>query len=82
MKVICSNEESLYRPEAIRWRNRMEMMKPLGDVVVVLPCSMKKPYSNSKSHQMFRRATKGYQEVIGTGNMSSRNGEYISYTIL
>lgn len=66
MKVICSNEESLYRPEAIRWRNRMEMMKPLGDVVVVLPCSMKKPYSNSKSHQMFRRATKGYQEVIVT----------------
>lgn len=44
----------------------MAMMKPLGDVVVVLPCSMKKPYSNSKSHQKFKRATKGYQEVIVT----------------
>ena len=66
MKVICSVDESLYRPEAVRWRERMTMMKPLGDVVVVLPCSMKKPYSNSKSHQKFKRATKGYQEVIVT----------------
>ena len=66
MKVICSSEESLYRPEAVRWRQRMEMMKPLGDTVVLLPCSMKKPYSNSKSHQKFKRATKGYQEVIVT----------------
>jgi len=66
MKVICSSDESLYRPEVVRWRERMTMMKPLGEVVVVLPCSMKKPYSNSKSHQMFKRATKGYQEVIVT----------------
>ena len=43
MKVICSSEESLYRPEAVRWRRRMEIMKPLGDTVVLLPCSMKKP---------------------------------------
>jgi archaeosine synthase len=27
---------------------------------------MKKPYSNSQSHQKFRRVTKGYQEVIVT----------------
>ena len=44
----------------------MELMNPLGDVVVVLPCSMKKPYSNSKSHQKFKRGTKGYQELILT----------------
>ena len=66
MKVICSSDESLYRPEVVRWRQRMSMMQPLGDVVVALPCSMKKPYSNSQSHQRFRRATKGYQEVIVT----------------
>ena len=66
MKVICSSEESLFRPEAVRWRERMKFMKPLGDVVVVLPCSMKKPYSNSKSHQKFKRGTKGYQELILT----------------
>ena len=66
MKVICSTEESLYRPEAVRWRQRMEMMKPLGDTVVLLPCSMKKPYSNSKSHQKFRKITRSFQELIVT----------------
>lgn len=66
MKVICSSEESLYRPEAVRWRQRMEMMEPLGSTVVLLPCSMKKPYSNSKSHQKFRKLTRSYQELIVT----------------
>ena len=66
MKVICSSDESLYRPEAVRWRQRMEMMEPLGDTVVLLPCSMKKPYSNSKSHQKFRKLTRSYQELIVT----------------
>ena len=66
MKVICSSEESLYRPEAVRWRQRMELMKPVGDSVVLLPCSMKKPYSNSKSHQTFRKVTRSFQELIVT----------------
>ena len=66
MKVICSSEESLWRPEAVRWRQRMEMMEPLGDTVVLLPCSMKKPYSNSKSHQKFRKVTRSFQELIVT----------------
>lgn len=44
----------------------MELMDPLGEVVVILPCSMKKPYSNSKSHQKFKRGSKGYQELILT----------------
>ena len=58
MQVICSSEESLYRPEAVRWRQRMEMMKPLGDTVVLLPCSTKKPSSNYKSHQKFTKLTR------------------------
>ena len=66
MKVICSSEESLYRPEAVRWRQRMGLMKPVGDSVVLLPCSMKKPYSNSKSHQTFRKVTRSFQELIVT----------------
>lgn len=44
----------------------MEMMKPLGDTVILLPCSMKKPYSNSKSHQKFRKITRSFQELIVT----------------
>ena len=66
MKVICSSEESLYRPEAVRWRQRMRLMRPVGDSVVLLPCSMRKPYSNSKSHQAFRKLTRSFQELIVT----------------
>ncbi|MDR1820326.1 MAG: DUF5591 domain-containing protein [Methanobrevibacter sp.] len=66
MKVICSSEESLYRPEAFRWRERMRLLKPLGNLIVILPCSMRKPYSTSKSHQIFRKHSKHYQELILT----------------
>ncbi len=66
MKVPCIIDESLYRPEAVRWRERMSFLEPLGDVVVVLPCSMRKPYSSSKSHTIFMRATKNIQEAILT----------------
>lgn len=66
MRVLCISEQSLYRPEAVRWRNRMRLLKPLGDGLVILPCSMKKPYSHSKSHQIFMQASRGIQEVILT----------------
>lgn len=66
MKIQCTTEASLHRPEARRWRERMHNLKPHGDVVVILPCSMRKPYSLSKSHRIFMRATKGFQEVILT----------------
>ena len=66
MKIPCITDESLYRPEAVRWRERMSLLQPVGDVVVVLPCSMRKPYSSSKSHTIFMRATKNIQEAILT----------------
>jgi archaeosine synthase alpha-subunit len=66
IKVLCTTETSLNRPEARRWRERMKLLEPLGDVVVVLPCSMRKPYSASKSHHVFTQATKGLQEAILT----------------
>jgi len=66
MKILCSTEESLYRPEAVRWRERMALLEPMGDVVVILPCSMRKPYSSSLSHRVFMKATKNVQEVILT----------------
>jgi len=66
MKIPCTIDESLHRPEVARWRERMILLEPLGDVVVVLPCSMRKPYSSSKSHAVFMRATKNVQEAILT----------------
>jgi len=44
----------------------MVILEPLGEVVVVLPCSMRKPYSSSKSHHIFLQATRGLQEAILT----------------
>ena len=66
MKVPCITEQSLFRVEAVRWRERMNLLRPLGDVIVILPCSMRKPYSNSRSHKIFMKATKGIQECILT----------------
>ncbi|MBM4240415.1 MAG: pseudouridine synthase [Euryarchaeota archaeon] len=66
MKILCTTELSLHRPEARRWRERMKLLEPLGDMVVVLPCSMRKPYSSSKSHRIFMKATKNVQELILT----------------
>lgn len=66
MKVLCVTEEAIHRPEVRRWRDRMKHLEPQGEVVVVLPCSMRKPYSQSKSHAIFMRATKGFQEAILT----------------
>lgn len=65
-KIPCITELSLHRPEVVRWQQRMQLLKPYTDTVVVLPCSMKKPYSQSKSHTLFRKYTKGLQEVILT----------------
>ncbi len=66
MEVICVTEQAIHRPEVRRWRERMRHLEPQGEVVVVIPCSMRKPYSQSKSHLVFMRATKGYQEAILT----------------
>ncbi len=65
-KIPCISELSLNRPEVVRWRERMTLLEPFSDTVVVLPCSMKKPYSQSKSHTLFRKYIKGLQEVILT----------------
>jgi archaeosine synthase len=53
--------ESLYRPEVVRWRRRIEerYTPPEGaTVAVLLPCSARKPYSSSPSHRRFIQAIK------------------------
>lgn len=51
--------ESLHRPEIKRFQKRVidRYKKPKSaKVLLLLPCSAKKPYSFSKSHSFFRRA--------------------------
>lgn len=65
-RIPCVSELSLNRPEVLRWQERMKLLESFSDTIVVLPCSMKKPYSQSQSHTVFKRYTKGLQEVILT----------------
>lgn len=49
---------SLTRPEIVRFRKRVESRasKPHGArVLLLLPCSARKPYSSSQSHRLFER---------------------------
>lgn len=52
--------EAIARPEVRRWHSRLRerYLPPEAKLAVLLPCSAKKPYSNSKSHKIFRRALK------------------------
>lgn len=56
-KIIATSIESLYRPEIKRFQERVinRYKKPESTkILLLLPCSAKKPYSFSKSHKLFR----------------------------
>ena len=58
-KISCASRESLYRPDVERFRRRIKERyeKPRSaKILLLLPCSAKKPYSFSKSHRFFRKA--------------------------
>jgi archaeosine synthase len=70
--------ESLYRPEVVRWRRRIEERYiPPEDaaVAVLLPCSATKPYSASPSHRRFiaaiKRGAKGKRSLVHEAIMTS-----------
>ncbi len=55
----AGSKESLSRPDIIRWRKRLETRykKPDGtSILLLIPCSARKPYSTSQSHKRFRQA--------------------------
>ena len=56
-QLIATTKESLYRPEIKRFQERVidRYRKPKSTkILLLLPCSAKKPYSFSKSHKLFR----------------------------
>lgn len=58
-RFSCNTTQSLYRPDVKRFRERMiaEYVKPAHKkVLVLLPCSAKKPYHTSKTHRAFSSA--------------------------
>ena len=56
-QLIATTKEALFRPEIKRFQERIikRYRKPEGaKILLLLPCSAKKPYSFSKSHKLFR----------------------------
>ncbi|MFX0090608.1 MAG: DUF5591 domain-containing protein, partial [Candidatus Hodarchaeota archaeon] len=61
IQLICTNETDFIRPEVQNFRIRVkERYSPpnITELIIILPCSSKKPYSKSSSHLAFRRAIK------------------------
>ena len=57
-QFYCNAKESLSRPDILRYRKRImeRYVRPADKkVLLLIPCSAKKPYSSSKSHQAFKR---------------------------
>ena len=60
-RVLCTDETDLYRAEFERFRYRIENFyypSSKSRLILVLPCSARKPYSSSKSHKKFREIIK------------------------
>ncbi|AIF70232.1 RNA-binding protein [Palaeococcus pacificus DY20341] len=65
--VYFISDASQNRPEVKRWHQRVEeRFEPPKNVELLLlfPCSAKKPYSYSRSHMLYRKAVK---EALGSG---------------
>jgi len=57
--MLAYSHESLHRPEIVRFRRRIRdryRKPPSLRVLLLLPCSARKPYSTSRSHRRFRDA--------------------------
>ncbi|ASJ10549.1 RNA-binding protein [Thermococcus sp. P6] len=65
--IYFISDASVRRPEVRRWHERvLERFEPPEntELVLLLPCSAKKPYSSSRSHILYRKAIK---EALGPG---------------
>ena len=65
--VYFISDASIRRPEVKRWHSRIveRFFPPKNtDLLLLLPCSAKKPYSFSRSHILYRKAVK---EALGSG---------------
>ena len=64
-QLLATTKESLLRPEIKRFQERVieRSRKPASaKVLLLLPCSARKPYSFSKSHRLYER------QIDGSGN--------------
>ncbi|MDO5844371.1 MAG: archaeosine synthase subunit alpha [Methanocorpusculum sp.] len=67
-RFLANAGESIYRREIERFEERLisRYVPPRSDVCVLLPCASRKPYSMSRSHQMFMRVvdTRAHEVIV------------------
>ena len=66
-RFYCNSKQSLYRPDVLRFRKRiMERYSPPPHkrVLLLLPCSARKPYSRSRSHRMFAEVIRSVRNSV------------------
>jgi len=59
--LYCTDQTDFSRPEVNRFRQRVKDRYQIGSHIqgiIFLPCSAKKPYSQSKSHQLYQSVIK------------------------
>jgi archaeosine synthase len=61
-KIIVTTNINI--PEVKKYLERLDNYEPYSNVIVLLPCSSKKPYSTSQSHQKFIKAIKSSKVVV------------------
>jgi len=64
-KIKCLGPSSYNRPDFREFRQRTISNfepEPWTKIIILLPCSAKKPYSLSKSHKLFQRVLRKFQE--------------------
>lgn len=66
VEMLANSGDSLTRPEVVRFARRIQerYTPPELDVLLLLPCSAKKPYSISQSHQKFILALGKYRKFV------------------
>jgi len=64
--ILANSMESLNRPDLIEYRNELiNYNKPeKRDIALILPCSAKKPYSLSKTHQKIINEISNYRKYL------------------
>jgi archaeosine synthase len=79
-KIKCLGPSSYYRPDFREFRERTIKNfepEPWTTMIVLLPCSAKKPYSLSKSHKLFHNVLRkfgefsSFQEIILTSPLGA-----------
>ena len=58
-RFYATSPQSLSRPDVVRWRSRIKERwspAPHKKILLLIPCSAKKPYFTSKTHQVFRES--------------------------